>query len=77
MADKEQVNQAFGTVVQAINLALAGRFPIGLEHLDVHVQVKGALEMIGGTLKEHFSVASPGETTPEAPQSDASKKKDE
>lgn len=66
MADKEQVNQAFGLVVQAINLALAGRFPIGLEHLDTHMQVKGALELIGGTLKKHFEMPeAPGPGTSE------------
>ena len=51
---KEHANAAFQQVVGAINIAMTGRFPTGLEHLDTHMQVKAAVEILGIALKQYF-----------------------
>ena len=72
---KEMANQAYTTVVQAISAAMQGKFPAGIEHVEVHMEIKGAVQVLGAALKEYYEptvVASDAVT--EAPQPDASEK---
>lgn len=52
--DKEEANKSFSIIVEAINLALTGRFPVGLDHIETHMQVKQALTTLSEVMKEHF-----------------------
>jgi len=52
--NKEEANKAFQITVEAINLSLSGKFPVGLDHIELHVQVKAALTTLSEVMKEHF-----------------------
>lgn len=52
---KEEANVAFSTLIEAVDLAMKGRFPTGLDALDTHIQVRTALETISGLLGEVYN----------------------
>lgn len=56
---KDQANKAFSMLVEAINAAMAGKFPVGLDHIEMHMQIKGALHVLGAALKEHYEAEQP------------------
>lgn len=56
---KAQADQAFGAIVNAINAAMTNRFPIGIEHVEKHMQIKGALQVLGEVCRTHFDVDAP------------------
>lgn len=51
---REQANQAFNTTVQAVSAAMAGKFPIGIDHVEIHMEIKAALQTLGAALKEYY-----------------------
>jgi len=51
---REQANQAFNTVVQAVSSAMGGKFPIGIDNIEIHVEIKAALQLVGAALKEYY-----------------------
>ena len=51
---KEQASKAFGLLVQAMDAALIGKFPVGLDHIEKHMEIKGALQVVGAALKEQY-----------------------
>ncbi len=55
---KEQADQAFSIIVQAINAAMLGRFPAGIEHVEKCMQIKGALQVIGTVCHGVFGTAA-------------------
>jgi len=79
---KEMANQSFTMVVQAVNSAMSGQFPVGLDHVEMHLDLKRAMMTLGSALKEYYGdppVTSPKEVTPEVPDpvaSDPEKKAD-
>ena len=52
--DLKQLNRAYKIMEEAFDLAVKGQFPIGLQALDIHMTVKGALTLIGTALKEAY-----------------------
>jgi len=52
---KEQASQAFSLLVQAVDAALTGAFPVGLDHVEKHMQIKGALQVISEVMKDHYA----------------------
>lgn len=50
VSEKERVDQAFRIVIEAIDLAMVGKFPIGINFVEDHLRVKGALQVISGEL---------------------------
>lgn len=69
---REQANQAYRTIVEAINAAMTGNFPVGLESLDLQVQIKAAAVMLGTALREYY-----GEPKPMATSDVATEKKED
>lgn len=49
----QHLNSAFQIVTEAIDLAMKGKFPQGIEAVNTNLQVKGALELLSKFLKEH------------------------
>ncbi|MCZ7608502.1 MAG: hypothetical protein M5U25_21155 [Planctomycetota bacterium] len=54
---KEQASQAFSLLVQAVDAALTGSFPVGLDHVEKHMQIKGALQVISVVMKDHYAAS--------------------
>lgn len=48
---EKTLEQHYETLYTAIDLALKGRFFLGLESLDAHVTIKQSLEAIGKAIK--------------------------
>lgn len=49
------LNEAFQTINEGIDLAIKGEFPVGLDGVEVHMQIKGALILLSKALKEGYS----------------------
>jgi len=49
------LNEAFQTINEGIDLAIKGQFPVGLDGVEVHMQIKGALMLISKALKEGYT----------------------
>lgn len=67
----EQADKAFKTVVEAIDLALTGRLPLGIDHIEVHMKIKQALLDLSDVMTQQFGepeVTGPG-TSPEETES--------
>ena len=62
----ERADQAFNIIAHAINLAMGGKFPTGMEHLDFHMQVRGAVQYIGALLKQTYPEVEAPEPAKEA-----------
>ena len=62
--EAERADQAFNIIAHAINLAMGGKFPTGMEHLDFHMQVRGAVQYMGGLLKGMYPEAKQPEPEP-------------
>lgn len=54
MTDQEllHLNQAFGIVSEAIDAAMKGQFPSGINAVETHLQIKGSLQLIAKYMKE-------------------------
>lgn len=54
-------DDAFNLVAHALNLAMGGKFPTGMEHLELHMQVRGAQNYIGSILKRLYPEVVPSD----------------
>lgn len=65
---KEEADKSFKLIVDALDLAMSGRFPMGLDHIESHASLKAALFDISGALNVLF--AEPQESDDAGPASE-------
>ena len=58
----EQANYAFAVVVEAIDLALRGQLPLGIDHIELHVKIKKHLREVSEILNAQFPQPEEAET---------------
>lgn len=67
MSAKDRANEAFQIVIKAVNLAMIGEFPLGIDHCELHLRIKGALQYVGQELKNIYGDMLDEEPTIETP----------
>ena len=74
--NREQVLQAFNMAKLAINAAMSGSFPMGLDHVEYHSSLKQNLAALAQYLNVTFQQADPEQADAEATAAAAVKKED-
>ena len=61
---QKEVNQtltAFNNVKIAIDQAMRGTFPMGMDAIEAHAQIRTSLQVLGNMLNKHFELAPKAE----------------